>query len=66
MLSNRQDSIIINTEKEFKISQHRFNWYGGQVENLQVKKIYRSSGMRDNLISDSLDVGLHLSIISEV
>ena len=33
---------------------------------VQVKKIYGPSGMWDNLISDSLDVGLHLSKISEV
>ena len=33
---------------------------------VKVKKIYRPSGMWDKLISDSVDVGLQLSNISEV
>ena len=66
MISNPQNSVITKTGKDLKISKNRFNRYGGQVASRTSEKVYRPSGMWDNLISDSLDVGLHLSNISEV
>ena len=65
MISNTQNSIITNTEKDLKISKNRFNRYGRQVGSRASEKIYRPSGMWNNLISDSLNVGLHLSNITE-
>ena len=66
MKSNSQNSIIANTGKGLKISKSRFNRYCGQVDSCTSEKIYRPSGMWDNLILDNLDVELHLSNISEL
>ena len=66
MVSNTQNSIITNKGKDLKISKNRFNRYGGQVGSRTSEKIYQLPGMWDNLISDSMDVGLNLSNISEV
>ena len=66
MISNTQTSIIANTGKDLKISKNRFKRHSGQVGSRTSEKIYRASGMWNNLISDSLDVGLHLFNISEV
>ena len=52
--------------KDLKISKHRFNRYGGQVNSRARAKIHRPFGTWDSLIPDSLDVGFHLSNISEV
>ena len=66
MISNTQNSVNNKHGKTFENIKNRFNRYGGRWILVQVKKIYRPSEMWDNLISDSLDVGLHLSNISEV
>ena len=67
MLANTQNSIIINKRKDLKISKNRFNGYGVQAgSRTREKKIYRPSGMWENLILDSLNVGLYLSNISKV
>ena len=65
MLSNTQDSIIINTEKIFKISTNRFNRYDGQMNSCRSEKIYRNLGCGTSLVqyfgrlkfSEKKDVG---------
>ena len=65
MLANTQKSIIVNNGKKLRISKNRFNRYGRQAGSRTSEKIYRQSGWWNNLISDSLDVRLHLFNISE-
>ena len=71
MLTNTQNSIIINTGKDLE-TQERKHGKGsiGAVDKWvflsSTKNIYRPSGMIENLISDSFDTGLHLANILEV
>ena len=60
-----KNSIITNTGTDLKISKNSFNKYDGQVGSRTSEKIYQPSGMCDNLISGSLDEGLHLSNIAD-
>ena len=66
MLANTQNSVIINKGKDLKISKNKFNRHGGQGGSLTSEKKYRPSGYWDNLISDILDMGFHLTNILEV
>ena len=38
MISNTQNSIVTNTEKDLKISNNRFNRYGGQAGSQTSEK----------------------------
>ena len=62
MLSYTQKSVTAKHRKRFEDIKNR---YGRQVGPRASKK-YEPSGICDNLISDSLDVGLHSSNILEV
>ena len=66
VISNTQNSLITNTGKYLKILKTDLIGMVDRWVLVQVKKIYRPSEMWGNLISDSLDVGLHLLNIPEV
>ena len=61
LLSNTQNSIIINMGKNSKISKNRFNRYGGQVGSRRNEKNISTVWNRGQF-----DIGQHLLNISEL
>ena len=61
LLYNTQNSIIINTGKNSKISKNRFNRYGGQVGSRRNEKNISTVWNRGQF-----DIGQHLLNISEL